>query len=82
WSILMVLSLVAAILGTWLPLTIAGSAGCLLIIAILSVWNKFGRNDLPLVELLAIPAYILLKLPLYLKFLFQPQNSWVKTERD
>ena len=82
WSILMVLSLVAAILGTWLPLTIAGSAGCLLIIAILSVWNKFGRNDLPLVELLAIPAYILLKLPLYLKFLFQPQDSWVKTERD
>lgn len=82
WSILMVLSLLAAILGTWLPLTIASAAGCLLIIAILSAWNKFGRNDLPLTELLAIPIYILLKIPLYLKFLVQPQNSWVRTERD
>lgn len=82
WSVLMVLSFLAATLGSWTPLTIASAAGCLLIIAILSVWNKFGRNELPLLELLAIPVYILLKLPLYLKFLVQPQNSWVKTERD
>ncbi len=82
WSLLMVLSLFAAILGIWIPLTIAGTAGCLLIIAILSAWNKFGRNDLPLLELLTIPIYILLKLPLYLNFLVKPQNSWVRTERD
>lgn len=82
WSILMVLSLLAAILGTWIPLTIASAAGCLLIIAILSAWSKFGRNDLPLAELLAIPVYVLFKIPLYLKFLVRPQNSWVRTERD
>ncbi len=82
WSLLMILSLFAAICGIWIPLTIAGAAGCLLIIAILSAWNKFGRKDLPLLELLTIPVYILFKIPLYLKFLVQPQNSWVRTERD
>ncbi len=82
WSLLMGLSLLAAILGSWMPLTIASSAGCLLIIAILSAWNRFGRKDLPLVELLAIPVYVLFKIPLYLKFLIRPQNSWVRTERD
>ncbi len=82
WSLLMGLSLLAAILGTWIPLTIASAAGCLLIIAILSAWNKFGRKDLPLTELLAIPVYVLFKIPLYFKFLVRPQNSWVRTERD
>lgn len=82
WIFVMVLSLFAAVLGTWIPLTIASTAGCLLIVAIMSSWNCFGRSDLPLMELLTIPMYILLKIPLYLKFLVQPQNSWVRTERD
>ncbi|MEB3217574.1 MAG: glycosyltransferase family 2 protein [Nostocales cyanobacterium 94392] len=82
WSLLMVLSLLAAVLGSWMPLTIASAAGCLLIIAILSAWNKFGRSDLPLMELLTIPLYILFKIPIYFKFLVQPQNSWIRTERD
>ena len=82
WLILMVVSLLAATLGNWITLTIASTAGFLLIVAIFSAWNKFGRSDLPLMELLAIPIYILLKIPLYLKFLVKPQNKWVRTERD
>ena len=82
WLFSMLISILAAIFGVWLPLTIAGTSGGLLIVAILSSWNKFGRSDLPLLELLTIPAYILLKLPLYLKFLIKPQNKWVRTERD
>lgn len=79
---LMISSFFAAILGIWIPLTIAGGAGCFLMMAILAAWNKFGRNDLPLMELLAIPFYILFKIPLYFRFLVQPQNTWVRTERD
>ncbi|MCY7273212.1 MAG: hypothetical protein LH702_05575 [Phormidesmis sp. CAN_BIN44] len=50
--------------------------------AILAAWAKFGRVDLPLRELLAVPFYILWKVPLYLKFLIRPQKTWVRTERD
>jgi hypothetical protein len=30
----------------------------------------------------AIPFYILGKIPIYLKFLVNPQSRWLKTERD
>ncbi|MEL6166989.1 MAG: glycosyltransferase, partial [Cyanobacteria bacterium J06628_3] len=56
WLFSMLISILAAIFGIWLPLTIAGTSGGLLIVAILSSWNKFGRSDLPLLELLTIPA--------------------------
>lgn len=82
WLFLMTSSFLVTFLGVWMPLNIAGTAGCFLIVAILSAWNKFGRTDLPLVELLAIPFYILFKIPLYFRFLLQPENTWVRTERD
>lgn len=66
----------------WLPATILGVAGVLLFIAIGLAWVGFGRNDIPLSKLLAIPLYIAWKIPLYLKFLVQRQTAWVRTDRD
>jgi Sec-independent protein secretion pathway component TatC len=37
---------------------------------------------LPAQTLLAIPLYLLWKIPLYLAFLFKPQTEWVRTDRD
>ncbi|MEO0535489.1 MAG: glycosyltransferase family 2 protein [Cyanobacteria bacterium P01_A01_bin.123] len=72
-----------ALLGNiaW-PFAIQGVADVLLVLAILSAWMKWGRAELPLAQLLAIPLYILWKIPIYLKFLVKPEQSWVRTERD
>jgi cellulose synthase/poly-beta-1,6-N-acetylglucosamine synthase-like glycosyltransferase len=56
--------------------------GFLLLVAIIGAWAKFSRNDIPLKTLLKIPFYLLWKIPIYLAFLFKPQQSWVRTERD
>ncbi|QLE58467.1 glycosyltransferase family 2 protein [Nostoc sp. TCL26-01] len=83
WSLLMVITLLfAASAGIWLSAIVMATAGLLLLSAILLAWLKFGRADLSLGQLLAIPIYILWKIPLYLQFLLRPQSSWIRTERD
>jgi cellulose synthase/poly-beta-1,6-N-acetylglucosamine synthase-like glycosyltransferase len=71
-----------AVSGLWIPAGLSVVSGSCLLAAILMAWVKFGRADLPLGELLAIPVYILWKIPLYLKFLVKPQQAWVRTARD
>ncbi len=83
WLLLMAISLVFGVLtALWMPATFLSTAGLFLLISILGAWVKFGRTDLPLKELLTVPFYILWKIPIYLKFLVQPQNKWIRTERD
>ncbi len=83
WLGLILGSLLAACLGaSWMPLVILAIAGLMLMSAIFVAWAKFGRSDLPLRELLAIPFYILWKIPLYFRFLVRPQKAWVRTERE
>jgi cellulose synthase/poly-beta-1,6-N-acetylglucosamine synthase-like glycosyltransferase len=67
---------------SWIPLIIFAIEGLLVLISIVGAWVKFGRDDLPLLMLLAVPVYILWKIPLYLAFLVQPQTKWIRTERD
>lgn len=45
-------------------------------------WARYGRHDLPPSALLAIPGYILWKLPIYARFLIGREKTWVRTERD
>lgn len=83
WSLLMAISLIfATSTGIWISATIVAIAGLLILSTILIAWMKFGRNDLTLRQLLAIPIYILWKIPLYLQFLLRPQTLWIRTERD
>jgi cellulose synthase/poly-beta-1,6-N-acetylglucosamine synthase-like glycosyltransferase len=83
WLSLMTVSLLlAALTALWLPALCLATAGWFLLSAILIAWMKFGRNDLPLLQLLIIPVYIFWKIPLYLKFLIQPQSLWIRTQRD
>jgi len=65
-----------------IPAVIVTVAGGFLFLGVLLAWLKFGRADLPLRNLIAIPFYILSKIPIYLKFLVKPQSRWLKTERD
>jgi cellulose synthase/poly-beta-1,6-N-acetylglucosamine synthase-like glycosyltransferase len=83
WFGVTFVSLLFALVTTqWIANTIAVSAGVMLLTAILISWAKFARSDLPLRELFAIPFYIIWKMPLYLKFLIQPQKVWIRTERE
>ena len=89
---LLVMVWIASAIVTWLAATINGIsavpailvsiAGIFLSIGVLVGWSKFGRKDLPLKNLVAIPFYILSKIPIYLRFLIKPQSRWLKTERD
>lgn len=84
WLVSMVITWLATILGgtAATPAIIVSIAGGFLISGVFLAWSRFGRSDLPFKNLLAIPFYILGKLPIYLKFLIKPQSRWLKTERD
>ncbi|MDJ0617802.1 MAG: glycosyltransferase family 2 protein [Calothrix sp. MO_192.B10] len=83
WLVVMVCALSLGILGaSWTPVIILAIAGLLLFVSIVSAWAKFGRTDLPMTALLAVPFYILWKIPIYLVFLLRPQREWVRTERQ
>lgn len=83
WLAGLVVTVSAGLLGlSWLPALLVGLSGSMLLVAIVSAWFKFGRADLPILTLLAVPFYVLWKIPLYLAFIVRPQKKWVRTERD
>ncbi|MBW4682319.1 MAG: glycosyltransferase family 2 protein [Microcoleus vaginatus WJT46-NPBG5] len=84
WAAATVATLLTGTLGfsSWIPAIILASQGLLIFISIFGAWGKFGRADLPIQTLLAVPFYILWKIPLYFAFLIRPQTKWVRTERD
>ena len=45
-------------------------------------WIRFGRDILTPNALLAVPEYVLGKLPLYTSYIANPQKEWVRTTRD
>ena len=89
---LLVMIWIVCIVVTWLPAfalgtsivpaILAGIAGGFLIVGVFLAWIRFGRSDISLQDLIAIPFYILGKIPIYLKFIVNPQSRWLKTERD
>ncbi len=83
WLAGLVLTLAATIFGgiSSLPAMLLGLEGILILVAILASWAKYSRSVLPAKMLLAIPLYILWKIPMYFKFLTKPEKSWVRTER-
>lgn len=83
WLAAIGIALVSGFLGiSSLPVVFLTLEGMLIAFAILGAWAKFCRSELPARTLLAIPLYILWKIPLYLTFLVKPQTKWIRTERD
>lgn len=68
--------------GYWQPVITLAIAGLLMFIAIISAWAKFGRQTIPGKALIAIPFYLLWKIPLYFSFIIKRQAQWIRTERD
>lgn len=65
-----------------MPAIILAAEGLLILVGIFGAWAKFGRANLPLLTLLAVPFYVLWKIPMYLAFLIRPQTQWIRTERN
>jgi cellulose synthase/poly-beta-1,6-N-acetylglucosamine synthase-like glycosyltransferase len=87
--ILLWLSLIAVHAGAYLGGFITGNivllamgAGLPIVLSIAIAWLKFGQDLLPLKAWTGLPRYLLWKIPIYAKFVTQPQTRWVKTERD
>ncbi|WP_066348878.1 glycosyltransferase family 2 protein [Geminocystis sp. NIES-3708] len=83
WLGLSLISVLMIILNlNYIPFIALMIAGVMIFTGILIAWVKFGQEELPLINLLRIPLYILWKIPLYFKFLWKRENQWIRTERD
>jgi len=51
-------------------------------ISVMIAWNGFGRETIQFNQLLVAPAILLMKLPIYIGFLFRRQVDWVRSKRD
>jgi len=77
----------AAAAAWWLagiggPLLAMLAGGLLLLLAVIAAWARFGRSIMPARALLAVPLYVIWKLPLYAAFLFHREKAWVRTRRQ
>jgi hypothetical protein len=61
---------------------VVGCGWVLLVGALFLAWAKFARDILPGRTLLAIPLYVMRKVPLYAAFWRRRQGAWVRTRRD
>ena len=66
----------------WTPLWLIVAGLMLLTVALGAAWLRFGRGLIPARSLLAIPVYVLGKIPIYLGFLRSRQRQWVSTARS
>lgn len=83
WFVITLLAGLGIVFGiSPIPVILLGVNGVLIGLAILLAWAKYCRKTLPAQVLLSVPLYILWKFPLYFAFLFKPQKSWVRTERE
>jgi cellulose synthase/poly-beta-1,6-N-acetylglucosamine synthase-like glycosyltransferase len=67
--------------GSWAPAVTTAGVAMLAGGAIFLSWVKFGRTMLPLGTLVRAPAYIVWKVPIYLKMVTAREKNWVRTER-
>ena len=70
----------AVAVGPW-PMGIALTGLILVLAASIRAWWMLGRDLLSIGELLRAPAHLLMKLPMYLKFISRREKQWVRTER-
>jgi len=68
--------------GPVAPLALGILAGAALGAAILMAWWRHGRAVLSGKGLALAAVYVVAKIPLYVRFLFQRQVAWVRSKRD
>ncbi len=83
WSAAIISSLAAACAGaSWRPAAILSIGGIMTALAFVGSWFVHCRRQIPFTALLTAPLYIVQKIPIYIRFILNPENSWVRTQRD
>lgn len=67
--------------ATATPMVVLGTLGTGFFACNLLAWYCFARADIPFLSLLAVPGYVLGKLPIYLRFFTGRERKWVRTSR-
>ncbi len=84
--LLLLLTLVAVVMASashyLFPWVLAFMLLMTLGISVLLAWVKFGRSILSFTSLAYVPFYMLVKIPLYFKFIVKRQAEWVRSKRD
>jgi len=73
---------IGAVTADWSLAVLMLLNGGLMGLAVALAWARFGRAQFPLTTLLAVPWYVLVKIPLYAGFLYRRQTAWVRTRRN
>lgn len=87
-AVMLLSFLVTVAAAVWLetslvPVAILGGALGLVGAVVILVWLRFARHVIGAVDMLAIPFYLLWKIPLYLSFAMRRrQVTWERTERS
>ena len=68
--------------GGWLPAGLTAGGLGLMAVAVLGSWWRFARNVVSPRELLAIPRYAALKMPMYGRFVRRREREWIRTARN
>lgn len=83
WLSVTAISFACSILGVgWLSTLVLSVEGLLIALSISTAYLKFASKIIPLRSFIAIPFYILWKIPVYFSFLLKPQTKWIRTDRN
>ncbi len=80
WLLLMLAF--AALGGASGPLTLSMLALACVAVALIGAWYRWARDLITAAELVRLPAYALLKIPMYIAFWTRRQTAWVRARRD
>lgn len=70
------------VLGWVSPVVVSAATLLMLAAAVLLARARYASDIIRGRDLLAVPDYVLRKLPLYSRFVFARQREWVRTKRD
>ena len=73
--------LVAVLGGSGIPLVISAVAAVSFAVAVFGAWVRFARSVLSGRDWIAVPRYLLAKLPMYARLFTARQVEWVRTKR-
>ena len=82
WLLAAGLALRSGLLGGWWPLGIVSIVAALQVFALSVTWLVFSRRRVLWQDFLALPSYILRKLPIYARLVARgPQRVWLRCDR-
>ena len=68
--------------GASTPLVLGVALVGLVAAGVIAAWARYGRAQVSAATLARAPAYLLWKLPIYLKLVRRAETRWVRTERE